>query len=63
MLKDLRPDKYLKYLVHPLFGSQRTKEILSINPTIVPLREEAKEVTVLYMIIMRKVLKKKNWKM
>jgi magnesium transporter len=46
MLKDLRPDKYLKYLVHPLFGSQRTKEILSINPTIVPLREEAKEVTV-----------------
>jgi magnesium transporter len=46
MLKELRPDKYLKMLVQPLFGSQRTKEILHINPTIEPVREEATEVRV-----------------
>ncbi len=43
----LRPEKYLRYLYLPnLFGSQRTKEILSVNPTIMPQREEAKEVVV-----------------
>src|SRR3982751_5291931 len=43
----LRPEKYLKYLYLPnLFGTQRTKEILSVNPTIIPQREEAKEVIV-----------------
>jgi len=42
----LRPEKYLKYLYLPnLFGARRTKEILSVNPTIIPQREEAKEVT------------------
>lgn len=42
----LRPEKYLRYLYLPnLFGTKRTKEILSINPTIIPQREEAKEVT------------------
>jgi magnesium transporter len=41
------PQKYLKYLILPnLFGTQRTKEILSVNPTIVPTREEAQEVVV-----------------
>ena len=46
-LEKLRPDKYLKYLYLPnLFGSKRTKEILSVNPTIIPHREEAKEVVV-----------------
>jgi magnesium transporter len=29
-----------------LFGTQRTKEILSVNPTVLPQREEAKEVIV-----------------
>jgi len=43
----LRPEKYLKYL-NPtnLFSTQRTREILSANPTVIPHREEAKEVKV-----------------
>lgn len=46
-LDKLRPDKYLKYLYLPnLFGSRRTKEILSVNPTVIPKREEATEVHV-----------------
>lgn len=46
-LEKLRPDKYLKYLYLPnLFAPKRTKEILSVNPTIIPHREEAKEVVV-----------------
>lgn len=46
-LEKLRPDKYLKYLYLPnLFATKRTKEILSVNPTIMPHREEAKEVSV-----------------
>lgn len=41
----IKPEKYLRYLYLPnLFGTQRTKEILSVNPTIIPQREEAKEV-------------------
>jgi len=36
------PKKVLKYLYLPnLFGTQRTKEILNVNPTIIPQREEA----------------------
>lgn len=43
----MRPQKYLRYLILPnLFGIQRTKEILSVNPTIIPQREEAQEVVV-----------------
>lgn len=43
----LRPEKYLKYLYLPnLFTTRRTKEILSVNPTVVPLREEAKDVLI-----------------
>lgn len=46
-LEKLRPDKYLKYLYLPnLFAPKRTKEILSVNPTIIPHREEAKDVVV-----------------
>lgn len=42
----IRPEKYLRYLYLPnLFGTQRTKEILHVNPTIIPSREEAEEVT------------------
>ncbi|HEY6504306.1 MAG TPA: magnesium/cobalt transporter CorA [Chitinophagaceae bacterium] len=45
-VKKIRPEKYLKYLYLPnLFGTQRTKEILHVNPTVVPQREEAKEVS------------------
>jgi len=43
----LRPEKYLRYLYLPnLFGTQRTREILSVNPTVMPQREEAQEVKV-----------------
>ena len=46
-MQNIRPSKYLRYLVLPsLFGTQRTKEILNVNPTIVPQREEAQEVSV-----------------
>jgi len=46
-MQDIKRSKYLRYLVLPsLFGTQRTKEILSVNPTIVPHREEAQEVAV-----------------
>jgi magnesium transporter len=46
-LDKLRPDKYLKYLYLPnLFATKRTKEILAVNPTVIPHREEAKEVVV-----------------
>lgn len=43
----LKPEKYLRYLYLPnLFGINRTKEILQVNPTIIPAREEAKEVCI-----------------
>lgn len=43
----LRPDKYLKFLGVPqLFSAERTKKILSVNPTIAPHREEAGEVKI-----------------
>ena len=46
-VKKLNPEKYLKYLYLPnLFGTQRTKEILSVNPTVIPHREEAAEVII-----------------
>lgn len=46
-VKKLNPEKYLKYLYLPnLFGTQRTKEILSVNPTVIPHREEASEVVI-----------------
>jgi len=46
-MPDIKPAKYLRYLVLPtLFGTQRTKEILSVNPTAVPQREEAQQVSV-----------------
>src|SRR6185295_13531712 len=44
----IRPDKYLRMLkVPPLFGTERTKKILSVNPTVPPQREEAREVKIL----------------
>jgi magnesium transporter len=46
-LEKLRPDKYLKYLYLPnLFAPKRTKQILSVNPTVIPHREEAEKVVV-----------------
>src|SRR4051812_8481693 len=44
-MKDITKSRYLRYLMLPtLFGTERTKEILNVNPTIIPQREEAKEV-------------------
>ena len=38
---------YLKLLgLEQLFGTQRTKEILNVNPTVIPVREEANAVRV-----------------
>ena len=43
----LKPEKYLKYLVPMnLFGTRRTREILSQNPTIISLREDSKEIKI-----------------
>lgn len=43
----MRPDKYLRFLGVPsIFGTDRTKKILSVNPTVPPMREEAREVKV-----------------
>jgi len=43
----LKPEKYLRYLVPlHLFGARRTREILNQNPTIIPLREDSKEVKI-----------------
>jgi magnesium transporter len=36
---------YLKFLgLQQLFGTQRTKEILNVNPTVIPVREEATQI-------------------
>jgi magnesium transporter len=46
-MQNIRPSKYLRYLMLPtLFGTQRTKEILVVNPTAAPEREEAERVVV-----------------
>jgi magnesium transporter len=43
----MTPQKYLRYLMLPsLFGTARTKEILQVNPTVIPQREEAQEVKI-----------------
>jgi magnesium transporter len=40
-------NKYLKYLVLPaLFGTERTKEILHVNPTVLPHRTEPEKIHV-----------------
>ncbi|HEX8460142.1 MAG TPA: magnesium and cobalt transport protein CorA, partial [Segetibacter sp.] len=44
----MRPDKYLKYLIEPIFHTSRTKEIFSYNPINEPHRKEADE-TKLYV--------------
>ena len=43
----LKPEKYLRYLVPiHLFGTRRTREILNQNPTIIPIREDSKEIRI-----------------
>ena len=43
----IKPEKYLRYLMPlNLFGTKRTREILNQNPTVIPLREDSKEVKI-----------------
>jgi magnesium transporter len=43
----IKPEKYLRYLVpQNIFGTRRTRQILNQNPTILPLREDSKEVKI-----------------
>ena len=43
----MQQNKYLRYLGLPiLFGTQRTKEILHVNPTAVPMRTEPDKVSI-----------------
>lgn len=44
----LKPEKYLRYLVPSnLFGTRRTREILSQNPTVIPFREDSQIVRIM----------------
>lgn len=57
----LKPEKYLRYLnLSNLFGTERTKEILSVNPTIIPTREEAKEVVTFAFNYDSKIIEEKK---
>jgi magnesium transporter len=40
----MRPERYLKRLINPLFNTSRTKQIFHINPTVAPTREEASSI-------------------
>jgi len=43
----IKPEKYLRYLVPlHLFGTRRTGEILSQNPTVQPVREDSQEIKI-----------------
>ncbi|MBS1564424.1 MAG: magnesium and cobalt transport protein CorA, partial [Bacteroidetes bacterium] len=42
----MQQNKYLRYLNLPkMFGTERTKEILKVNPTAAPQRPEPESVT------------------
>jgi magnesium transporter len=41
----MSPTKYLQ-AIFPIFDTKRTKEIFNVNPTIAPVRTEAKEVAI-----------------
>ncbi|MFM2139633.1 MAG: magnesium and cobalt transport protein CorA [Bacteroidota bacterium] len=61
-LDKLRPEKYLRYLYLPnLFTTRRTKEILSVNPTVIPTREEANEVRVTVYDYNGDTLEERHW--
>jgi magnesium transporter len=42
----MRPDKYLQYILSPIFSTARTKQIFHVNPTIAPIRTEATEIKI-----------------
>lgn len=39
----MRPDKYFKQLIEPVFNTGRTTEIFIYNPAVQPVREDAKD--------------------
>lgn len=41
----LKPQKYLQFIL-PFFNTKRTKEIFSVNPTVLPQREEARHISI-----------------
>lgn len=41
----MNPKKYLQFIL-PVFNTKRTKEIFAVNPTVIPVREEAKEINI-----------------
>lgn len=43
--QNLKPTKYLHFIL-PFFNTKRTKEIFTVNPTVLPPREEAAEIGV-----------------
>jgi magnesium transporter len=46
-MQNIKPSKYLRYLgLQLLFNTQRTKEILVVNPTIAPQRAEAQKISI-----------------
>jgi len=60
-IQNIKQNKYLRYLVPTTyFGTQRTKEILNVNPTIIPHREEAQEVFVFVYDYNNEVLEEKQ---
>ena len=61
-MQNIRPSKYLRYLALPiLFGTQRTKEILVVNPTAAPEREEAQQVSVSVFDYNAEILEEKKF--
>lgn len=46
IFNNMRPDKYITRLIQPIFNTSRTKEIFHVNPTVQPVREEAKEIKI-----------------
>ncbi len=55
-------EKYLRYILNPLelFGTERTREILVVNPTIIPIREEATRVNISAFIYDKSAIEEKN---
>lgn len=41
----MNPKKYLQFIL-PVFNTKRTKEIFAVNPTVMPVRGEAKEIII-----------------
>lgn len=58
----VKPEKYLRYILNPLelFGTERTREILSVNPTVIPSRAEAAHVTFTAYVYDRDVVEEKT---